>query len=189
MCAMMGSMEGKLIVIDGNDASGKHTQALLLKKNLENSGRSAVVMDFPRYDSFFGGMVGEYLNGDYGSLTDVNPKLASLLYALDRFDEKERILGWLREGKYVILDRYVESNIAYQSAKLSGDKKREELISWIKELEYVRFGMPKPNIVFYLHVNPEISERAVIQIAVMIIGFFIFPPIYSKYRTTIVELC
>jgi dTMP kinase len=144
--------KGKLIVIDGSDASGKNTQVKLLKEKLEADGHKVEILDFPRYGTFFGDLVSSYLNGELGDIKSVNPKVASLLYALDRYAEKDRIKQWIDEGNVIILDRYVESNLGYQGAK---DPK---IITWIEELEYEKLGLPKPDLVFYLHVPLEISK-------------------------------
>ena len=128
-------MKGNLIVVDGSDASGKHTQVERLKDELMKKGYSVKTMDFPRYESFFGKLVSAYLNGDFGDLNNLDPRIPSLFFAMDRFDEKEALNKWLNEGHIVILDRYTESNLGYQAAKIKDDKKREEFIKWIFELE------------------------------------------------------
>lgn len=149
----MGKTKGKLIVIDGSDSSGKHTQVEFLKANLEKKGLKAVTIDFPQYGSFFGKMVGSYLNGEFGELKDVDPKLASLLYALDRYSQKEKITKWLDGGYYVITDRYTESNLAYQGLR------KDNLVAWIKEMENGQLGIPKADVVIYLYVPVEISRK------------------------------
>jgi dTMP kinase len=152
-------MKGKLIVIDGNDASGKKTQVEFLESNLKKLGLSVKKLDFPRYESFFGKIIGQYLNGDFGNLSEIDPKIPSLFFALDRFDEKKRIKKWLEDGNYVVLDRYVESNLAYQGAKIENQDQMRELLSWIETLEYEKFNLPKADIVIFLHVSTKYSKK------------------------------
>lgn len=153
-------MKGKLIVIDGADGSGKTTQVKLLVDDLKKNGCNVKTMDFPCYESFFGKMVADYLNGNLGDLKDVDPKLAALLYALDRADQKEKICQWLNEGAIVVLDRYVESNLAYSSAKVEAGES-DSIINWIQKLEYEKFKLPKSDLVVFLNVPRDVSKRLI----------------------------
>ncbi len=152
--------KGKLIVIEGIDGSGKGTQASLLldifNKLVQNS---AIKVTFPEYtNNFFGREVGLYLNGAFG--TDVNPKFASLLYALDRFETKPKIEEALNNGVTVISDRYVSSNIAHQSLKLPKEE-RPEFMKWVDEVEYKILGLPRPDLTIFLNIPPEVSFRLI----------------------------
>ncbi|KKR70223.1 MAG: thymidylate kinase [Candidatus Roizmanbacteria bacterium GW2011_GWB1_40_7] len=150
-------MNGKLIVIEGGDGSGKATQAKLLVDYFKKEHISAQTISFPRYqDSFYGKLVGRFLKGELGKLEEVSPYIAALMYALDRKDARDEIVQWLTEGSVVIADRYVTSNLAHQAAKLS-EEKQEGIISWIEEMEYEVNKMPRPDIVIYLHVPPSYS--------------------------------
>lgn len=152
---------GKLIVIDGTDGSGKQTQAALLIDALKNRGFDCESIDFPQYkQNFFGGLVRQYLDGAFGPTELVHPKLASVLYAVDRWQSKEKINTWLTQGKTVILDRYYTSNLIHQSTKLSDDE-LDEFSSWDIEMEFNVFSIPKPDIVIYLMVDPEISMKLI----------------------------
>ena len=100
--------KGKLIVIDGIDGSGKATQVALLKKRLEQAKMKVKTIDFPRYqNNFFGALIGRYLSGVYGDFISMDPRVASVLYAGDRFESSEQIRAWLNAGYTVIADRYV----------------------------------------------------------------------------------
>ncbi len=154
-------MRGKLIVIDGSDASGKKTQTELLVERLRKKGFKVKTLDFPQYDSFFGRLVSSYLNGEFGNLKDLNPKIPSLMYALDKYGQKEIIEEWLREGSIVVLDRYVESNLAYQTAKLDDENGIAELRKWIMELEFEKLKIPRADVVVYLNVPLEISRNLI----------------------------
>lgn len=153
----MNKPKGKLIVIDGIDGSGKATQTKLLCEKLENYGLPAKSMDFPQYEkNFFGQMVRQYLDGKFGKATDVNPRLASVLYAADRWESSTTIKKWLESGDTVVLDRYYTSNLIHQSTKLQ-EKELDIFTDWINKMELEIFNIPKPDVVLFLHLKPEIA--------------------------------
>lgn len=155
-------MKGKIIVIEGIDGSGKNTQSNLILKYLIQSGIKAEKISFPAYDeTFFGKEVGNYLNGQFGGLDEINPKLAAMLYAGDRFEKKEYIEKKLSEGFILIIDRYVPSNIAHQASKYDG-LERENLADWINQLEYDVYKIPKPDVIIFLDVPPKKSQELVL---------------------------
>ena len=128
---MTKSMErGKLIVLDGTDGSGKETQTKLLEERLNSEGIHVIKYTFPNYDTIFGQMITEYLDGEYGPTTSLHPKMASILYAFDRWKVAEEIRGHLEKGIYVLCDRYVESNMGYQQTKLPPEN-RDEFFNWL----------------------------------------------------------
>ncbi|HBB56431.1 TPA: thymidylate kinase [Patescibacteria group bacterium] len=152
--------KGKFIVIDGTDGSGKKTQTGLLEMELRKQGRNVKTIDFPQYEkNFFGKMVGRYLSGEFGGASEVSPYLASILYAGDRFETKEKIEKWLKEGSIVISDRYVSSNQIHQGGKIKDGKKRKEFLKWLDELEYGVFKLPKPDTIIYLDMPLDVSLR------------------------------
>ncbi len=147
------NQKGKLIVIDGTDGSGKATQTELLIKHLKNDGRKVKVVDFPDYYSnFFGKFIGHCLSEQYYNFVKVHPKIASVLYAADRFESSDKIKKWLQEGNIIIANRYASANQIHQGGKIANTKKREEFIKWLSEMEYNVFKIPKPDAVFYLSV-------------------------------------
>ncbi len=151
-------MRGKLIDIEGIDGSGKTVQAHLLIERLKKEGRPAVDIRFPhRKHGFFGEMIHRYLNGEFGGSADVDPHLAALLYAGERFEAKRELEGWLDEGKIVIARRYVPSNQAHQGGKLAEPHKRKRFFEWVEQLEYKQFGNPRPDIIVYLALPTETS--------------------------------
>jgi len=152
---------GILIAIEGIDGSGKGTQCRLLYEALCGSGKDVELFQFPQYNSsFFGGEVGRYLNGEYGQLADVHPKFSALLYALDRFEARDRLIAAISAGKTVICDRYTPSNVAHQSARTEPNI-RGELASWIQHVEYDILSLPKPDIVILLDSTVSTSQTLV----------------------------
>ena len=152
--------KGFFIVIDGTDGNGKATQTKLLAEKLKKSGRDVKTIDFPQYkNNFFGKIVGRYLSGEFGASSEVSPYLASILYAGDRFEEKEVIERWLNEGFIVIADRKPSSNTIHQGGKISNSTKRKEFLTWLEELEYKVFKIPRPDIIIYLDMPIAVSQK------------------------------
>jgi dTMP kinase len=156
----MTTTSGKLIAIEGIDGSGKRTQVELLESALTARGHETFVTGFPIYDSWFGAMVGKFLDGGFGPLEEVDPQLTALLYAGDRFEAKEQIVEALAAGKIVLADRYVGSNLAHQAARVAAPA-RTEFVKWIEHLEYGIYGLPRESAVIYLRVPPLESQKLV----------------------------
>ena len=154
------STRGLLIAIEGIDGSGKHTQARILEHALLSKGHAVYATGFPQYESWFGNMVGKYLNGEFGPLKAVDPHFSALLYAGDRFEAKPRIESSLNEGNIVLVDRYVASNLAHQVARASAEK-RSEFLRWIEHLEYSIYGLPREDLILYLRVPPSQAQKLV----------------------------
>jgi dTMP kinase len=152
--------QGRLIVIEGSDGSGKATQSRALVRRLRAQKIPAALIAFPGYRrAFFGGMVGEYLRGDLGAGAD--PRLVSLLYAGDRWEAKAQIARWLAEGQWVVCDRYVDSNKAHQGARLRSAASRGRFLDWVDRLEYGVFGLPRPDFTIFLHVPQQFADRLI----------------------------
>jgi dTMP kinase len=156
----MTKNRGKLIVIDGTDGSGKATQVALLSGRLKKEGYTVKNVDFPEYyKNFFGKFIGHCLSEQYYNFVKVHPKIASVLYAADRFESKSDIEGWIAKGYIVIANRYVSANQIHQGGKIKNEKKRKDFIKWLDEMEYKVFGIPKPDVVLYLSVPLELSIK------------------------------
>jgi dTMP kinase len=152
--------QGKFIVIDGTDGSGKATQTKLLVKKLKKGGYNVKTIDFPQYEkNFFGKMVGRYLAGEFGNSGNVSPYLASILYAADRFESSKVIKKWISEGCIVIADRYASSNQIHQGGKIYNDKRRKEFLDWLEEMEFKVFKIPRPVAIIYLDVPIDFSFK------------------------------
>ena len=147
--------KGRIITIEGPDAAGKKTQANLLVENLIKRSLQVKTMSFPRYDTPTGKKVRAYLNGEYGSLDQVDPKFASSLYADDRLAAKPEIEGWLNQGGIWVFDRYYESNLGHQGAKFKDMKARQEMIDYLLNLELKENCLPPSNFVVYLSLPLE----------------------------------
>lgn len=150
----------KLIVITGPDGCGKKTQTQLLVSRLTVSDYQVETIDFPQYrNTFFGKMVGRYLAGEFGDPKKVDPYLASMLYAGDRWESLPQMDYWMNIGKIIVSDRYVGDNFLHQGSKIKDKIKREEFYDWLLLLEHNVYKAYKSNQTFYLDVPLEISLR------------------------------
>lgn len=148
------------IVIEGLDGAGKSTQVELLSKYLQSEGKSVEYVHFPTGDSeIFGDMINRFLRGEFGGIGDVNPYLVSLLFAGDRYNMAPKINSWLAEGKFVINDRYVYSNIGFQCAKIADESEKKRLFDWIFNLEFNYFKIPRPDLNIFLDVPFSFTEK------------------------------
>ncbi len=142
-----------LIVLEGLDGAGKSTQVKKLREYLEKVTPSLEYIHFPRYGApVYGDLISRFLRGDFGTNETVHPQLVALLFAEDRHGAGPGIRKALEEGKTVLLDRYVYSNIAYQCAKLHDVNERKNLRDWILTTEYGPFNLPRPDINIFLDV-------------------------------------
>ncbi len=148
---------GKLIVIEGVDASGKQTQTELLASRLPGARK----IEFPNYQSESSALVKLYLNGAFGSKPeDVSPEAASVFFACDRYASYKMDWGaFYRQGGVVLADRYVTSNMIHQTCKLTDPARREAFLQWLDEFEYGLMGLPRPDLVIFLDMPPEYGRQ------------------------------
>ncbi len=149
--------KGKLIVVDGTDGSGKATQVGLLAKKLKKEGHKIKIVDFPEYyKNFFGAFVGHCLSEQYYKFLNVHPKIASVMYAADRWESSEEMRNWLKKGYFVIANRYVSANQIHQGGKTRDTKRRNDFLKWLDKMEYEVFGIPRPDLTLYLSLPIKI---------------------------------
>lgn len=155
-------MKGKFIVIEGIDGSGKTTQTKLLIKFLKKQGHKIKTIHFPQHgQEVFGKLVDAYLNNEFGQATKLDYRLASTLYALDRLEASKKIKKWIKQGNWVILDRYTESNFGHQAGKINNKKQRLKTIKWLHDLDYKVLQNPKPNLVLFLDVPVHFARTLI----------------------------
>lgn len=154
---------GKLLVIEGLDGSGKATQAALLGEHLTAMGRPFRQISFPDYEEESSALVRLYLGGRLGTMEEVNPYGASLFFAVDRY--ASYLTRWKADydrGDLIVADRYATSNVAHQMSRLPRDQ-WDDYLQWQADLEYRRVGLPQPDLVLYLDMEPEVSRRLLSQ--------------------------
>lgn len=166
---MKGSniMRGKLIVIEGTDCSGKETQTNLIIERLKNENINIEKFSYPNYDSPVGKIIGgPYLGKKSISeswfpegAVNVDPKVASLFYAADRYYNKRDIEDLLNSGVSVIIDRYTYSNMAHQASKIYDKDERYKMYEWLEKLEFDFLELIRPDILVLLYMPYEQGEK------------------------------
>ncbi|MBP1764323.1 MAG: hypothetical protein H6Q65_1381 [Firmicutes bacterium] len=154
-------MQGKLIIIEAGDGSGKATQTGRLYERLAAEGRKVRKVEYPNYQSASSALIKMYLSGEFGSDPNaVNPFAASAFYAVDRYASfKKEWETFYNEGGLVIADRYTTSNMIHQAVKISDPAERDAYLDWLWDLEFVKFGLPAPDCVFFLDMPPAYSRQ------------------------------
>lgn len=143
----------QFFVIEGLDGSGKSTQMNLLRQYLQQQEKAYQDIHFPMLNQGrFGEVIAQFLRGEFGGLDEVHPQLVALLFAADRHEHAETLREWLSAGQILIADRYVNSNIAFQCAKLDKPEEKKALREWILDMEYNYYKIPRPVVSLYLDV-------------------------------------
>jgi len=154
---------GMLIAFEGIDGAGKRTQIKLLAKTLAERNFACEIISFPAYPTFYGRLIERYLGGEFGPLDEVDPHFSAMLFAGDRFKQKEKILAALDTGRTVLADRYVPSNLAHQGARVP-QAERGLFLDWLRKLEYGAHELPREDLVLYLRIDPdEAQERMLLR--------------------------
>ena len=141
-------VKGRLIVIEGPDASGRSTQVAMLTSKLEADGHAVLNTGLRRSELISEGILEAKRNFVLGKRT------LSLFYAADFADQLEnKIIPALRSGYIVLADRYIYT-------LMSRDAVRGISTRWSHNL----FGFAmKPHLVFYLEVDPNELVHRVFQ--------------------------
>ena len=147
------------IVLEGLDGAGKSTQIRMLRQLFTDRGVESEYVHFPRFDSpVYGQLIARFLRGEFGGVQEVDP------YLVDRADAAPQIRQWLAEGKAVVLDRYVYSNVGFQCAKLPAGEERDRLADWIVNLEFGHNALPRPDLSLFLDVPFAFTERKLSEV-------------------------
>lgn len=150
---------GKLIVIDGLDGSGKTTQFDIIREKLSGT-HSVKAISFPDYDNPSSALVKMYLGGELSKSADgVNAYAASSFYAVDRYASYK--MFWeenYKNGDLILASRYVSSNAIHQMVKLEVSE-WDGYLNWLSDYEYGKLGLPVPNLVIFLDMPVEISQK------------------------------
>ena len=153
---------GKLIAIDGVDASGKQTHTELLAEHLTNSGYKVRRLSFPMYDSETSTLVKMYLSGKLGKTADdVDAYCASTLFAADRFASYR--CDWHKDFEdpdtIIVADRYVSSNMIHQAGTIEDVKEKEKFLDWLFDFEFNLYKLPEPDVTIFLDMPPEYGRK------------------------------
>lgn len=152
---------GKLIAIDGVDASGKQTHTELLADYLSQKGYKVRRLSFPMYDSPSSSLVKMYLSGELGkNADDVDAYAASTLFAADRFATYKA--DWHKDYKdkdtIIVADRYVSSNMIHQASKIENLSEKDKFLDWLYDFEFNLYGLPKPDLTIFLDMPPSYGK-------------------------------
>ena len=149
-------MNGKLIVLEGTDASGKSTQFARLCKALDDRGITYHRLVFPRYQEESSALIRMYLDGQFGNKPDdVSAYTASTFFAVDRYASYRTEWKEIYEnGGLILADRYTTSNAVHQASKLP-QKEQQAFLDWMFDFEYRIMGIPAPDTVFFLDMPTE----------------------------------
>ncbi len=159
----MAAKKGKLIIIEAGDGCGKATQTRELCDHLKRYSYPVKKVEFPDYESDSSALVKMYLGGSFGDKAgDVNAYAASTFYAVDRYASYR--MKWQKEyesGGIILADRYVTANMVHQAVKLTNPEERENFLKWLWDFEYVKLGLPVPDLVIFLDMDPAVSDRLI----------------------------
>lgn len=152
---------GKLFVIDGTDGCGKQTQLKKLQERLEKEGVDYKTVSFPNYDSPSSSLVKMYLAGEFGEdPNSISPYISSTFYAADRYATFQKgYKEYYNNGGVILADRYTTANMIHQAGKIRDEKEREKFMSWLFDLEFNIYDLPKPTQVFFLNMPVEVSQK------------------------------
>ena len=155
---------GKIIVIEGLDASGKDTQSRLLQERLQSEGYETYKLALPYYNDPSSTLVKMYLGGELGDKpSDVNAYAASTYYAVDRYASFKK--HWQKEyesDKIIVANRYTTSNASHQMTKLP-ESEWDNYLDWLFSFEYKQMEIPQPDCVIYLDMPVEISQKLLMK--------------------------
>lgn len=155
---------GRLFVLDGLDGCGKTTQLACLNEELQNMHVDFKQISFPDYDQPSSALVQQYLAGEYGEhVGDVSAYAASSFYAVDRYASFRKF--WKEDyenNKLIVAARYTTSNAIYQTTQLPKDE-WDSFLEWLEDYEYNKLGLPKPDLVCFLDLPPEISQKLLLE--------------------------
>lgn len=156
--------KGKLINLEGNDGAGKSTQIKLITEYLDTIGKTYKQIHFPQYDkNEFASVISLFLQGEFGKSNEVDPLFVANMYAMDRYKNKNLLLKSLDEYDYLILDRYVFSNIAFQGAKYTDNDKKQSIIKWIEDFEFKFLQLPYPDLIMYFDLPIDVIKNRLIN--------------------------
>lgn len=151
---------GKFVVIEGLDGSGKATQTALICEKFAKKNKKFCKLSFPDYNEPSSALVKMYMNSEFGSSPDdVNVYAAASFYAVDRYASYKKF--WKNKyesGQPIIADRYTTSNEIYQLCRLEKTW-WNDFLDWLEDYEYNKLGLPRPDLVIYLDMPVEVSQK------------------------------
>lgn len=156
--------KGKLICLEACDGVGKSTQIKIITDFLEKNDKTYISLHFPMYGkNDFSNIISMFLRGDLGENNKVDPLFVANIYAMDRYKSKPDLIKYLNTYDYVILDRYVHSNMAFQGAKYDEIEKIDGIVKWIDDFEFKFLKLPYPDLILYLDLPIDVVKERLIN--------------------------
>eukprot|EP00834_Sanchytrium_tribonematis_P001259 NODE_29_length_37665_cov_1.081563.p20 type:complete len:192 gc:universal NODE_29_length_37665_cov_1.081563:8955-9530(+) len=137
---MTSARNGKLIVVEGIDRSGKSTLVQRLSEHFD-----CIKSGFPNRNTPIGKLINQILTREV-VVDDINA--IHLLFTANRWELQTQLSEWLK-NENVILDRYIYSGIAYSVAQGID-------LEWCLEKET---GLLVPDKVIYLDLDAKVSAE------------------------------
>ena len=149
---ILGVATGRLITVEGLDGAGKTTLVAGLTRELAARGRELLVLREP------GGV--ELSERIRVLVKDpelaVDPRAEALLYAAARAQlVSEQLVPLLESGQWVLLDRFVDSSLAYQGAG------RGLGVEAIRSLNELATGGLRPDRTLLLRIDPAVGRERI----------------------------
>lgn len=135
---VLAFLPARFIALEGIDQSGKKTQMQLLVRRLRREGSRVSTLSFPVYGSPSGQEIRAFLQGK----RKYPFQAIHMLYSLNRWENRDVVIGKLRGSDFLISDRYTASNLAYGVARGLDSE-------WLVGLDK---GLPLPDTVILLDV-------------------------------------
>lgn len=150
----------KITVIEGLDSVGKSTQTKQITNYLDSIGKTWIKVHFPMYgQNEFAKVISMFLRGEFGDVNEVDPLFVATIYAMDRYKFKDKLIEYDNEYDYIILDRYVYSNVAFQGAKYKDKKERSKMIDWIINFEYNTLDLPYADLTLFFDLPISVIKE------------------------------
>ena len=137
------------ITFEGIDGSGKSTISKLVYKELKLKGFD-VELTYEPTDSWIGKQVKKCIE------TNADPFVTAFVFIADRIEHGKQIQKWLKVGKIVLCDRYIDSTYAYQAAQLQNLINNP--IKWLKDLSKNHYIIPDRTFVFIINPKEGLSR-------------------------------
>lgn len=134
-------MRGKFIVLEGIDGAGKTTQAARLARWLRDQGIPTSLTEEPHKK----GAVTPIIRAALHTEGMVPPESLALLFAADRMEHCKWIASLLDAGMWVVCDRYMLSNIVYQSVQ-------NVSVEWLFRINAQAIV---PDLTLFLDIDPQ----------------------------------
>ena len=127
-------MKPLFIVFEGIDGSGTTTISKLIAEEINAEWDKEPTEN----------EIGVMIRGILLEHKNINPITLLQLFIADRANHQAKIEKTLRDGKTLVLDRYIPSTLAYQGITFE-----------VEDLYKLNKNFKKPDILFYLDISPE----------------------------------